>query len=358
MPSQSIPTEFAPYKPGATYNDITLAQQEKARKFRTEIERAKAVQPEYREGSEPGDPDFDWAHYDDYLKTKANPVGDAQASLAGANKLSAETDAPGLLRVRPSLEALQYAADRERLPTAGEIGSAALEGTDAAAGITGMASLVPSPAQPFLAGTSLALAAPGAIKRLVAPDEGESRLGGAIESALIAAPASVRALRGLGGVVRGAEEAPVILRGAEAAKHAQESYAPGRRFWADAAELPYRMVGETPNPNQILEVAREIAAETGQPIETVLKQYAQATGGGLARAGGVRGGKGKVDSAALKALSELAHSADEANTPFKKMSRAGAFRGDRTTGHFEEGPGGLSSIWDQFMEKLRYGSLP
>ncbi len=39
---------------------------------------------------------------------------------------------------------------------------------------------------------------------------------------------------------------------------------------------------------------------------------------------------------------------DAPKTPsmFQRMKDEGAFQGDRTTGHFEEGPGGLSSLAD------------
>jgi hypothetical protein len=194
-----------------------------------------------------------------------------------------------------------------------------------------------------------ALAGPDILRRLIAPEEDESRGGAALEGGLYAAaPFAGRAIgAGARGVRRGLGAADEFFTGSRAA--AQQATRSGSNYAAARAagrEPAMRMGPRSAetlstqqtavDPNQVLRVAREVSEETGVPIEIVLKGYT--------RSGGVEPGR-------MDALTRLLRSGERAPAPraassatFQRMQREGAFAGERTTGPFAEGPGGLSDL--------------
>ena len=131
---------------------------------------------------------------------EANQARDAEQNLdaeLAASQESVNQAERFLNDVSGQNAAWQADATRDRpLPSDLRLAMRALtEGTDTAAGVTGLGSLVPTPASPFLGAASLGLAAPGALRRLLLPDEDESRGWGAAEAAILAAIPASRALR-------------------------------------------------------------------------------------------------------------------------------------------------------------------
>ena len=165
----------------------------------------------------------------------------------------------------------------------------------------------------------------------------------------------VGAVKSLGQLaVRGAKAAPAAIA----------------RGW-DKFTTPSRMAGQFPrvmgapasqevagyagrqmatNPNQALEIARDIAAESGDDLGAVLRQGAK---GGVGRASAQAlerlagsGAEGRGAMAVRDAQAAAARQAPytRAGVPQKAGVDPYDFMGDRTTGSFVEGPGGLSDI--------------
>ena len=111
-------------------------------------------------------------------------LAEARGSLGRADTLGRENDTRSLLSIPGRLASLSL---RDQRPSLLRQGTDVL---DTAAGVTGLAALptalVPG-AQPLAAGLATlggALGLPGAARRMIAPDEDESRLGGAAQAAL------------------------------------------------------------------------------------------------------------------------------------------------------------------------------
>ena len=111
-------------------------------------------------------------------------LAEARGSLGRADTLGRENDTRSLSSIPGRLASLSMKDQRPSLLRQGT------DFLDSAAGVTGLAALptalVPG-AQPLAAGLATlggALGLPGAARRMIAPDEDESRLGGATQAAL------------------------------------------------------------------------------------------------------------------------------------------------------------------------------
>lgn len=172
---------------------------------------------------------------------------------------------------------------------------------------------------PPLAALGTATAAPDILRRLIAPDPDESRTGAAVEGAVFAgAPFAGRALSAVGAGLKGG------VRAGKRAAAGVDEFMTGRRATAAAAktaaeraetqalttslrntgygptaiqkvtgvrpsqEVPFASAQQAVDPNQVLRVAREIAEETGVPVETVLKGYGRSGGEGTRQLGPLR----------------------------------------------------------------------
>jgi hypothetical protein len=156
---------------------------------------------------QPGDPDFDWSQYDRYKRTAPDPVQAAKDFLAQAPDLSHVAD----LEDRASALTGPKHGLRESLRDITEpmatVGGGALLG-----------SLIPGPQSPVLGGAGIMMTSPDALRRMLVPVEGESRLGGLAEAGLNMLPAlkGLRSARQLASVEEGA--APMIQGVVEYAK--------------------------------------------------------------------------------------------------------------------------------------------
>lgn len=149
----------------------------------------------------PGDSDFDWSQYDKYKKAN-DPLGEAKVALARAQKLSDNTDAPNLGGLRDRMNDLSEESRNAQPYSGREWARGLTEGTDSAAGLMGLAAMAPTPASPLLATASGALMMPGAARRMIMPEEDESRTEGAIQAAL--GSLGFGAVRGAaGGAIKG-----------------------------------------------------------------------------------------------------------------------------------------------------------
>lgn len=117
------------------------------------------------------------------------------------------------------------------------------EGMQMGAAIPGVAAMVPSPASPILGGVATLMALPNSLRKLVSPDEDESRLGGAIETGLSAIPA-------IAGVRR--MTSPAAIAGRELAKVPATRSAwlrdAVREAMDEAGESPYKF-NNLPSPS-------------------------------------------------------------------------------------------------------------
>mgnify|MGYP001569442745 CR=1 FL=1 len=74
------------------------------------------------------------------------------------------------------------------------------EGASKFGGAVALASMIPGPQSPVLAGVGTALMAPNALRHLLAPEEDETRLGGLVEAGMALGPAAVsRGMRAIKG---------------------------------------------------------------------------------------------------------------------------------------------------------------
>lgn len=198
---------------------------------------------------------------------------------------------------------------------------------------TAGASMIPG-LGPVMGATTAALSAPDILRRLISPEEDESRGWAAAEGAAYAAAPLL--VKGVGAGVRGAKRAiggaassvddfmtNRVYEATQAAERAPAEAArdtigmmrkatAGGRSRAQAqqsmgyqgsTEIPYASQQTAVPVNQVVQTAREIAAETGQPIDQVLKGYA--------RSGGLEPGR-------LEALRKLARGgpAPSADIPY------------------------------------------
>ncbi len=193
-------------------------------------------------------------------------------------------------------------------------------------GLAAAPGIVPSPYSPIAGvlgvGSSMAMA-PDYIRRSIPAlrEEGEE-MPGLMETAMTVGPAALSggkaALRGLRGLIptRGIAVAPIAediagLLGGQARAY-------------EGAKAPLR--GGVVDPMQKLALASRQAPTS--PIEQLMETpaFARLPKGSVSKAKAPKAPAGKPESV------------------FQRMQREGQFQGDRTTGQFEEGPGGLSSL--------------
>ncbi len=194
------------------YNDRTLAAQEAKRKLGVTLE-----DPQPAPGASQDD------SYTPDRFSVDRLLQDAYEALERADQLEEETGSPALAGMEDRMAQLSAGGDKR---------GTLRKLTDAGvwmAGPAAAASMVPSPVQPFAAGAAALAGGASGLRRLLMPEEDESRAGGAIEAGLsalpYALPKGLAALRGLVG------------------KEAAAPRMSGPRF---SSERPYRM-GEPEN---------------------------------------------------------------------------------------------------------------
>lgn len=233
---------------------------------------------------QPGDPDFDWSQYNTYKKQAGDPVAEAKAFLA--------QDDP---TVGPAPDNSDLAPDEYAHMSPARYATTALSGewmgnrlTEGGHPYLGYASDIANYSRnPIGVGLS-------GLRRLINPDADESRVGGAIDTAFGvtgAAPGLLgkgwQALKGL----RGGEAA---AEGASALPEAWKPFVrPAEGAERASTEIPYASHQVAQNPNQVLEVARDVVNESGDPLEKVLRG---------------RGGKTGQSKPSVDALMQLANS--------------------------------------------------
>lgn len=305
------------------------------------------------------DPYADEPSYDEIM-------GPARATLDRANALGREHNTSNLANLETRLASLST-GPRPNVRDALTVASLPVRGA---------AMLHP---------VAAAAAAPAILSDIISPREGESRLGALIEAAFARLPGGSTlggaALRGLKAGGQAVASGVQRQRDAQATRRAYAQFErsfkgpagsrvppqqprptplkPGEERpwrWSEnpnaasgtrqqpsklglGREVPYRSA-QTPLPtDQILRVAREIAEETGEPIEKVLKGYAKSGGVSRAEQDHLRRMLFAEDlRRQRRAYRTAAALREEANT------MTGRFGGDRTTGSFIEGPGGLSDV--------------
>lgn len=136
--------------------------------------------------AEPGDQDYDWSQ--PYEDIGARSLGEARYTLEKGRQLS-ESAIPEPAPAAPTRSGARQFTDY-------------LEELSLPMGIAGA---VPTPASAPLLALSALMAAPGGVRKLVSPEEDESRLGGAVQTGLSALP-GVAAARGAGSL-RGLQRA-------------------------------------------------------------------------------------------------------------------------------------------------------
>lgn len=212
----------------------------------------------------------------------------------------------------------------------------------------------------WLVPTYLPAVTASGVRQMIAPvntgsvmgdSEGESRLGGVGEILL----------GETGNLLHGASSLKAAAQDALAARKTAKTYTAAREAFESGAtkggrpsptmgpsklglgrEVPITMAAPTVNPNQVLAVAREVSAETGVPVETVLKGYF--------KSGGVEAGRKDALLSLFKAGQKdprraLAAELDDAS------NLRGKWGGDRTTGSFTEGSGGLTAAAQGKLER-------
>lgn len=237
-------------------------------------------------------------------------VAEAEGSLGRANRLAAETGSARLAALPASLAALRQAADT-RGPIR-QITEPLASGGNAAMLAALPAGLInPIVGSALLTGGGLATL-PDYFRKVVAPEGNESRPG-IIESGM----AGLAALPA-GGAIRG-------LRALRAAAPLAEELAPEAAFVKDVVDTArgYRSEGQS---------MKQAAQRAGWPLGTSSEAFPYAE---MPEQPYKPGELFPFQSEAIQ---------ERLNTPIKKLTREGAFRGDRTTGHFVEGKGGLQDL--------------
>lgn len=131
----------------------------------------------------------------------------------------------------------------------------------------GLASILPTPLSPVLGLTSAALAAPGALRKLLMPDADESRVMGAVETGLTALVAPWRGLKGATAAAPEAAEAvKSIPRQLTESGFSREA----ARKVAGHREIPYQSSQAAENPASLLKMVREVAAENDEDVASVI----------------------------------------------------------------------------------------
>lgn len=276
------------------YNNKTLAEQEKKRGFTIGVENAPAA-------------DFPTSG-DGYVQ---DPSADDILTGAKAPGLGINWDEP------VSMDQIPEPYDvAERLAALSDKRGGYRRFTEdvAKAGLPlGLGSMAPLPpqAKAVLGGLSAAASFPDYARRMVNPEAGEERPGW-VESALTALPlTSLFGLRGAGGFSRGAKAV---------AANPEADMLAGRALAYEGPQAARRAV----DPMQRLAQASSWSTPMERLMETPSFKNLP------------RGNVSKAKPAFQ----------DAPKTPsvFERMKAEGQFAGDRTTGQFEEGPGGLSSL--------------
>ena len=257
----------------------------------------------------------------------ADPLDEAKAALARSQKFLREVVPSPVKTPRPQSKARQFTD----LLTEG-------------AAPVGVAGLVPGPQSGPLLALSALMAAPGAVRKVIAPEEDESRLGGATETALTAIPA-LFAARGLKSL------APVLKR-----------FGPPKiglgRVTAEGGGIQ-----KATNPNQALAVARDVAGETGEPLAKVLTGKGGKTG--FARGAAVEALMRLAGSGVVGRAGKLADEAEVAASVPGRLLRqiridagTGARNVPRSTNPLLEAlpEGGLGTVTPESIRRLTAGS--
>lgn len=288
-------------------------------------------------------------------------IGDAQDSLGRADALSASaqpTDADhaaALARIRESIipptPAENVKGVTDAMKMAGSFGLEGIEKSPKAGPWTKGAAMIGKWAMPSYypavtaSGVRQMIDPVRSHSVMADPNAGETRLGGlgeaamgesgnlmslagegvgAIKNSFAAKAAAKAAIEGPADVVRETVSTAQGYKGAgqSTAQASQRAGWPLGR----STEIPYASSQKAVDPNQVLSVAREVAAETGVPVETVLKGYNSAERANPLKSL-LRGGS----------QSRLNRDLGDAN------SARGAWGGDRSTGTFA-GRGGLADV--------------
>ncbi len=162
------------------------------------------AQPIDRQTGRPAEPgDVDFVYGESYENPIDKALGESRYTLGRAETLLGDT---GRQAKVAGEDAAQLEQQRQREGAYKEPPMSLRRLTDMAemaALPVGIAGMVPTPASPFLLGASTALGAAGGVRKLLNPDEDESRAGGAGQLAFAALPSAVgkgiQGLRGLGG---------------------------------------------------------------------------------------------------------------------------------------------------------------
>jgi hypothetical protein len=281
---------------------------------------------------EPGDPNFQWGVDDP--NTVDRLLEEARGSLGRADQLSAETDAPRLAMLPASLASL-----RQPMDTRGPV----RKFTEPLADVGGKAMLAAIPAgiNPAIGGALLAggglATLPDYFRKLIAPEGDETRPGimetGMAGLAALPATGALHGLRSLTGLGKGAE---ALANPA-----------------ADLLEARWARALGNEGPQA---VGRALAFEgpqvAGRGSSAIEKLLASPSFENLPR-----GAVSKAKPASIAALKiagpqqgpmtfadAVRAEAKRVKSPFEQMQQEGAFQGDRTTGQFKEGSGGLSDV--------------
>lgn len=149
---------------------------------------AQPIDPQTGRPAEPGDPGYDWSQ--PHEDVGARLLGEARYTLGKGRRLLQDVT-PEPEPVAPAHSGMRQFTDY-------------LEEASVPFGLVGA---VPSPASAPLLALSSLMAAPGGIRKLVSPEEDESRVGGAVQTGLSALPGVAAIRRGAGslrGLLRGA----------------------------------------------------------------------------------------------------------------------------------------------------------
>ncbi len=157
------------------------------------------AQPIDRQTGRPAEPgDVDFVYGESYENPIDRLLGEAKSSLGRSEQLLGKIGAEGETVAQAEQQRQREGAYRPAMSLRG-----LTDAMEMAALPVGVAGMVPTPASPFLLGASTALGAAGGVRKLLNPDEDESRAGGAGQLAFAALPSavgkSIRGLRGLGG---------------------------------------------------------------------------------------------------------------------------------------------------------------
>lgn len=247
----------------------------------------------------------------------------ARGTLGRSQKLADETGSADIAQIPRRMNNLRGHAMPDLDP---------IDMLDAAATVPMAASVLPTPAAPVTAAMAGLMKTPKALRSLLQGNYGEGAMEG-VEAALVGAPGPIgraigsgfsKAKSAVGGAVNRFRQGglPSTVRGGTA-----------------ATEIPYAGQQVAQNPNQVLDVARDVAFENGDDLARTLKPQGPESAAALLRLAGsgaeargaaaVRGGQAAASRSALF---------ERAGVPEVPGVDPTDFMGDRTTGYTGELP--------------------